>query len=59
VALGSFTHRDRKGANSFHFTGRVNRHRLAPGSYRLQAVSRSAPKAVAGKPVSAGFTIIR
>jgi uncharacterized delta-60 repeat protein len=34
---GSFTHHDRRGTNSFHFTGRVGSQRLHPGSYRLNA----------------------
>ncbi len=46
VRLGSFTHRDAAGANSFHFTGRLGRRRLAPGSYRLQAGSASAAFAI-------------
>lgn len=34
---GSFAHQDRKGTNSFHFTGRLGSQRLRPGSYRLNA----------------------
>jgi hypothetical protein len=41
-ALGSFTHTDVAGANSFHFSGRLHGHRLASGSYRLQAVAHDA-----------------
>ena len=31
VTIGSFTHTDGAGPNSFHFTGRVNGRRLKPG----------------------------
>lgn len=44
--LGSFTHRDVAGANSFHFTGRLRGRKLAPGSYRLQAGSAIAAFAI-------------
>ena len=37
VSVGSFSHADKKGANTFHFPGRVDGHRLAAGSYRLEA----------------------
>ena len=37
---GSFTHRDKVGKNSFHFTGRLHGARLAPGNYDLIAVAR-------------------
>jgi hypothetical protein len=40
VAVGSFTHVDRAGGNSLHFSGRFHGRRLAGGSYRLQAVAR-------------------
>src|SRR5579859_3820344 len=35
--IGSFTHRDHAGTNSFHFTGRLNGARLIVGKYRLRA----------------------
>lgn len=38
VAVGSFRHHDTRGNNSFHFTGRVARHKLAAGLYRLRAL---------------------
>jgi hypothetical protein len=41
-ALGSFTHTDTAGANSFHFSGRLHGHPLAIGSYRLQAIAHDA-----------------
>ncbi len=37
AVVGSFDHRDHAGANSFHFTGRVNGYKLEVGSYRLVA----------------------
>jgi hypothetical protein len=37
VTVGSFVHRDRAGANRFHFTARVNGRALARGRYRLTA----------------------
>jgi hypothetical protein len=40
VPKGSFRHRDRAGANSFRFTGRVLAAKLRPGRYRLRAVPR-------------------
>lgn len=39
-ALGTFTHADRAGADSLHFSGRLHGRRLPRGSYRLQAVAR-------------------
>jgi hypothetical protein len=57
VALGSFKHRDRAGANSFHFSGRVRRKKLGPGSYRLQAVPRFSGRK--GRVTSARFRIVR
>jgi len=44
VAVGSFTRQDRTGANSFHFTGRVNSHKLRRGNYRLLARATFAPR---------------
>jgi hypothetical protein len=42
VAVGSFTHADKATANSFHFSGRLKGKRLAPGTYRLQAIAHDA-----------------
>ena len=39
VSVGSFTHTDGAGFNTFVFTGRVRHHKLRSGSYRLQAVA--------------------
>jgi hypothetical protein len=55
---GSFTHADTGGAVRLHFTGRLNRKPLAPGSYRLLAVPRSAA-GLLGKQAVAAFTVIR
>ena len=57
VAVGSFAHTDRTGANHFHFTGRVHRRKLTPGSYRLDATPRANNKN--GKTRSTRFRIVR
>ena len=57
VAVGSFSHADRAGANRFHFTGRVNGHKLRPGSYRLSAKPRAG--GVSGQIQNLSFRIIR
>ncbi len=56
VAVGSFTHSDVAGKNSFKFTGRVGGHALAKGSYKLQATPKLG--ALSGVAVSASFTIV-
>jgi hypothetical protein len=56
VALGSFNHSDKAGANSLHFTGRVKRHALKPGAYTLTASPRASGKT--GKPVTVRFHLI-
>jgi hypothetical protein len=56
VKLGSFTHADSIGANSFTFSGRVGGRPLAAGGYSLQATPRLAN--LAGKTLTAGFTIL-
>jgi subtilisin family serine protease len=48
VAVARFYRRDTAGANRFHFSGRVGRARLAPGSYRLAVVPFFAGQAGAG-----------
>jgi hypothetical protein len=55
VPVGSFTHTDKAAANSFHFSGRVKGKRLAPGTYRLQAVTHDA--AGNGAAIDKSFTI--
>jgi hypothetical protein len=56
VRIGSFTHTDTAGANSFHFSGRVNGRKLAPGGYQLQAVARDAA-GLTSKPAATGFGV--
>jgi hypothetical protein len=53
---GSFTQAGRAGANSFHFTGRLNAHKLKPGNYTLVATPVAGAKA--GRSVSTSFQII-
>jgi hypothetical protein len=55
-SLGSFSHKDKAGANSFRFTGRVKRKPLRPGHYRLQAVASGGGQK--GKPKTIRFRII-
>jgi 6-phosphogluconolactonase (cycloisomerase 2 family) len=57
VSVGSFRHKDVAGTNRFRFTGRVRRHKLAPGRYRLRAIPRTA--AGSGKPAFRGFRVKR
>jgi hypothetical protein len=38
--IGRFVRNDRKGRNTFRFTGRLKGHALSPGSYELEAVGR-------------------
>ena len=40
--VGSFTRSDTAGPNSFRFSGRVGGHKLKPGRYQLQVVSKNA-----------------
>jgi uncharacterized delta-60 repeat protein len=54
---GSFIHQDRKGANSFHFTGRVGSQRLRPGSYRLNATPTTSGRT--GTTIHIKFRITR
>lgn len=55
VKLGSFSHSNKAGRNSFHFTGRVNGGELKPGSYRLSATPVARGRT--GRTVSTGFRI--
>lgn len=57
VVVGSFSHKDKTGHNKLHFTGRVHRHKLPPGKYRLRATPRA--HGVTGKAVTRAFKIIR
>lgn len=55
--LGSFTHADTAGNNSFRFTGRLGGKKLKPGKYRLMARAKSTGGTSA--PRSANFRIVR
>jgi hypothetical protein len=58
VKIGSFTHSDLAGLNSFHFTGRVRGRKLTPGNYELQVVPRAANGKI-GLATIMTFRIIR
>ena len=53
--MGSFTHTDAAGFNTFVFTGRVRHDKLRSGRYRLQAVANA--NGTTSKAVSKGFRI--
>ena len=53
---GSFTLAGLAGTNTFHFTGRLNGKRLAPGKYRLVATPKA--NGEIGSKATAAFTII-
>ncbi len=55
---GGFTHTGTAGANTFRFTGRLARKRLAPGSYRLIATPVSSAGGL-GTPRRTSFAIRR
>jgi hypothetical protein len=55
--VGAFTHTDLAGRNHFKFTGRVGRHRLRPGRYRLAATPRA--NGLTGKTVVRSFRVVR
>ncbi len=57
VLVGHFTHRDRAGHNSFHFTGRINRQKLSPGRYHMRAVPSAGGRL--GGAAESKFTIVR
>jgi hypothetical protein len=56
VKIGQFTHTDKVGLNRFHFTGRLNGKKLAPGRYRFRAVPSQGSRL--GIAAAAGFTIL-
>ncbi|HEY1449323.1 MAG TPA: CSLREA domain-containing protein [Solirubrobacteraceae bacterium] len=56
VKVGSFTHTDKAGRNSFRFTGRVGGSALRPGAYELEATPRLA--GLTGATRSARFTVL-
>jgi DNA-binding beta-propeller fold protein YncE len=53
----SFSHTDKAGRNSFHFTGRIRGQKLKPGAYRLQAIPRFAGRN--GATRTTGFKVVR
>jgi hypothetical protein len=58
VTVGRFRHADTAGTNTIRFSGRVNRHKLHPGSYRLSIAARIGR----GRPTTAktiAFQIVR
>ena len=57
VKVGGFSHRDRAGRVTFHFSGRVRGHKLSPGSYKLTAVPRVGR--TAGRAATVRFRIKR
>jgi hypothetical protein len=57
IGVDHFTHADDAGSNHFHFTGRVNGHKLRAGRYRLHASPRNASGV--GPATNARFKIKR
>ncbi len=57
VAVGSFTHTDVAGRNSFRFTGVVGGHGLPLGSYLLAATPRA--QGLVGRTVTVSFKVVR
>jgi hypothetical protein len=53
---GAFTQTGKSGTNSFHFTGRLNGHKLKPGKYALVATPAASHKT--GRAVTITFRII-
>jgi CSLREA domain-containing protein len=56
VKAGSFSHRDRAGANKVALRGRIGGRTLSPGTYRLKATPRKARKT--GNTATAKFLIL-
>jgi uncharacterized delta-60 repeat protein len=56
MKIGQFTHTDKAGLNRFHFTGRLNGKKLAPGRYRFRAVPSQGSRL--GIAAAAGFMIL-
>jgi hypothetical protein len=55
-AVASFTHKDRRGTNRLHFTGRVHGRRLTPGRYLLRAIATL--NTLHSPPITASLTIL-
>jgi hypothetical protein len=56
---GSFAVNGSAGSNKFRFTGRLRRHALRPGSYRLVATPRETTGGATGSPVRVRFSVRR
>jgi hypothetical protein len=54
---GTITHSGAAGSNHFIFSGKLGRHKLGPGSYRL--VGTPSAGGVTGTRLSAGFRLVR
>jgi CSLREA domain-containing protein len=57
IAVGSFKHVDKAGANGFRWGGKVGGRKLPRGSYRLRAVPVAG--VLAGKAVTISFRVMR
>jgi CSLREA domain-containing protein len=57
VKVGSFTHKDRRGGNRVHFSGRLHGHVLRPGLYELTLTPRSGGKS--GASVTRKFHVLK
>src|SRR5262249_2566683 len=55
--VGSFTHKDTAGKNSFRFTGRVKRRPLHTGRYRFEVVARA--NGLTSKKTHKSFRVIK
>ena len=56
ASVGSFSHQDKAGKVSVHFTGRVRSRKLKPGSYRLTLTPKANGKT--GRTVTLAFRIV-
>jgi len=56
LTLGTFTHRDRAGTNTLTFSGKLKRHVLKAGIYKLQAVATVAHRS--SRQVGTIFTVV-
>jgi hypothetical protein len=56
VTIGGFKRTDSAGADSCHFSARVNGRKLTPGGYQLQAVARDAA-GLTSRPVAISFRV--
>jgi hypothetical protein len=56
VTVGAFTHTERVGRTTIHFSGRVNGRPLLAGSYRLRVIA--ANRAGSSRPLDADFRVL-